>query len=206
MFTTVAVLRDPWEAHLLRGRLEAEDIPAIVVHEYYIAVAWHLSFALGGVKVQVPGDRQVDAKAIERLCREGDYKQLLAAQFGDLDDTRCPYCGCMEYQKRRPYPRAALAILISGLVGIVLPPKDWIYGCKACGAAYRYQLLAASPGKLSKLLLLSTFQMLIVFAVLEGLSLIFTSKALLIAIVAGLIVSARWTAKAVLGHDPDQPG
>ena len=79
MLTTVAAFREPWEAQLFCGRLEAEGIPAFVAFDCHIGIAWHYSVALGGVRVQVPADHWEDARAIESLCRAGTFKALLAA-------------------------------------------------------------------------------------------------------------------------------
>ncbi len=42
------------EAHILRTRLEAEDIPAYVFDEHIITANWFLAPMMGGVRVQVP--------------------------------------------------------------------------------------------------------------------------------------------------------
>jgi len=51
---TIARCNTGFEAHILRGRLEAEGIPAIVVDEHLINAYSLISAALGGVRVQVP--------------------------------------------------------------------------------------------------------------------------------------------------------
>ena len=53
MLITVATFTDPLEAHIVRGRLEAEHIECFVMHEHHIWANWFLSTALGGVKLQV---------------------------------------------------------------------------------------------------------------------------------------------------------
>ncbi len=53
MLKTAATFTNPIEAHIVRGRLECEDIAAFVAHEHHIWAKWSLSHALGGVKVQV---------------------------------------------------------------------------------------------------------------------------------------------------------
>lgn len=199
MFSTVAVLRDPWEAHLLRGRLEAEGIPAIVIHEHYISVDWALSFALGLVKVQVPENLLDYARDIDGLCRDGVYHDLMKREFGDIDDPHCPYCSCSDYQRRRPYPRAALAIAVSGLTGFIVPPKGWIYGCKACGARYRHELLHVPW---TRWLLIFALAIISTFSAVLALRLMFASTFALVALLAGLITAASSAARAVLDNDP----
>jgi DNA-directed RNA polymerase subunit RPC12/RpoP len=137
MLTTVAAFRESWEAHMFCSRLEAEGVPALVVHEYHIGNAWHYSTALGGVKVQVCEDRKEEARSIERRCLSGEFRELLETQFGTMDDIHCPHCGSHEYWKRRPFLRAAMAITLSALFGIILPPLGWVYFCNQCGTKFR---------------------------------------------------------------------
>jgi hypothetical protein len=137
VLVTVSAFREPYEAHLFRGRLQAEGIVAFVAHEMNVANAWHRSVALGGVKVQVSSDELELAREIEQACRDGVFKDLLRAELSDLDDTVCPYCGGTKYRKRRPLPRAALAVAISLYLTVVLPPVGWIRRCESCLKEYR---------------------------------------------------------------------
>lgn len=137
MLVTVSAFREPYEAHLFCGRLQTEGIVAFVAHETWIANEWPMSVAFGGVKVQVLQHEFETAREIERACCRGDYRELLLEEFGDLDDPVCPACGCTEYRKRRPFPRAALAIAVSLTLGTVLPPWGWILCCEHCGKEYR---------------------------------------------------------------------
>lgn len=50
---TVAEFSMVAEAHIVHGRLEEEGIPATITDENIVAMAWHLSQAVGGIKVQV---------------------------------------------------------------------------------------------------------------------------------------------------------
>jgi hypothetical protein len=137
LLVTVAAFRDPYEAHLLRGRLAAEGIYAVVAHEMHVANKWPLSVALGGVKVQVSKDQIETARGVERDCCDGVFRALLQDELGDLDDPACPRCGCGKYRKRRPLPRAALAVVLSLYWGAVIPPLGWIHRCEGCGREYR---------------------------------------------------------------------
>ncbi|MGA7713003.1 MAG: hypothetical protein WCA81_13950 [Rhizomicrobium sp.] len=150
MLITVAAFREPWEAHMFCSRLEAEGVPAVIVHECHIGTAWHYSTALNGVKVQVSDDRKEDAKSIERLCREGEFRSLLEREFGDLDDVRCPNCGSDEHWKRRPLLRAAIAIVVSFLT-VIVPPLGWVYFCEKCGTKF---MPPPRPGTLRKWLII----------------------------------------------------
>ncbi|MDE2181674.1 MAG: hypothetical protein KGJ78_01495 [Alphaproteobacteria bacterium] len=117
---------------MFQARLAAEDIPAVVAHELHVGNAWHLSVALGGVKVQVPEERLEDAYDVARLCAAGEFRALLEAEVGDLDDVRCPNCGAITFHRRRPLPRAALAIAYSLCWGPICPPIGWLCICANC--------------------------------------------------------------------------
>jgi len=147
MLITVAGFRDPWEAHLFRGRLEAEGVNATIAHEMHVSNNWPLSLALGGVKVQVPYDEIETARMIERACLQGEFEKVLRAELGDLDDTVCPHCGVRDYRKRRPLPRAVMAMAASIATESVFPPVGWIYRCESCGKEYRTPRLPFSPTK-----------------------------------------------------------
>jgi uncharacterized RDD family membrane protein YckC len=70
-FETVARFHDPIEAEIVRGRLEAEGIPAIAADANLIRVHSLMSAAVGGVKVQVPPEHLERAHAICRSIAEG---------------------------------------------------------------------------------------------------------------------------------------
>ena len=192
MLTTLTATREPWEAHMLCGRLRAEGVPATIAHENHIGLRWDLSTALGGVKVQVPEDWKERAWAIENACQTGAYHEGLAAEFGDIDDLLCPRCGSKHPRQRRPFVRAALAIVISSVMGRVLPPIGWIYCCRACGMEFRRSLCRGRTARLAWVSLCTCILLCIAFAILW---LIFTTPMGLIAVVAGLIVVARWASE-----------
>ena len=50
---TVATFDMPTEAHLAKGLLEANGMATFLADELTVGVAWHLSNAVGGVKLQV---------------------------------------------------------------------------------------------------------------------------------------------------------
>ena len=85
MLVTVTSFREPFEAHLFRGRLRAEGLFAVVSHDQHVSAMWSYSVLLGGAKVQVSSDEIELARAVERACCEGSYKKLLQSQLGDLE-------------------------------------------------------------------------------------------------------------------------
>ncbi len=101
MLVTVARFRDPWEAAMFRGRLEAEDIPAFVIHQHHVGMIWSWSRALHGVKVQVLRDDAAEAGKVMARCLSGAYSAELLELFGYLGEPQCPNCGSIAC-KRRP--------------------------------------------------------------------------------------------------------
>jgi tetratricopeptide (TPR) repeat protein len=70
---TIAAFSFPAQAHVVKGRLEAEGIRAFVVDEELVTANWLYSGAVGGVKVKVrEGDveRALDILGMEALDEE----------------------------------------------------------------------------------------------------------------------------------------
>jgi len=62
--TTVATYFEPIQADLARSRLEGEDIPTFIEGGEFASMAWHLSLANRGIKVQVPTEQAERASAL----------------------------------------------------------------------------------------------------------------------------------------------
>ena len=72
---TVATFGCPVEANLARNRLEAAGIKAFLADEETVGMVWHLTNALGGIKLQV-GDR--DAEEALAILAESEAPDLPA--------------------------------------------------------------------------------------------------------------------------------
>lgn len=124
---TVASYPDAIQAHLARGRLEAEGIGAIVADEHYVSANWMMSNAIGGVKVQV--SERMAGRAMEVL------RQLDAGEFAIDDaerpDGACPRCGSTSVERRTGSWR--LAFLGLHLLQLPLPFRRASHACRACG-------------------------------------------------------------------------
>ncbi len=192
MLTTVAAFREPWEAHMFCSRLEAEGVPAFVVHEYHIGNAWHYSTALGGVKVQVGEERKEEAKSIERRCRGGEFRSLLESEFGAMDDVHCPNCGSGEHWKRRPLLGAVFAITLLGLFRAILPPIGWVYFCNRCGKKFKQPLCPNTLGKWAMILTAIVCDLALLFGLALCLWALGTRFGFVIVVVA-IILAGRLT-------------
>jgi hypothetical protein len=134
MLTTVAKFRDPWEAHMLRMRLEAEGVPAFVTYEFHIGNNWLWSTALGGARVQVWDRLAIDAFDVWQRCRDGEFRDHLVMEFGDIDDPRCPHCGAQNYWKRRSI---LVTIIFFALLPLsMVPAWGWVCICRNCGTKF----------------------------------------------------------------------
>jgi hypothetical protein len=124
MLVTIARFTSPLEAHILRGRLEAEEIPAYVYHEHHIGMYWLISQALGGVKVWVhPRDVEKTKEIIEAI-RKGEY------EIPDEVALSCPRC-----QSQRIVPNRiswTIAFLFCNLFYLPIPFASPKHECRDC--------------------------------------------------------------------------
>lgn len=61
------------DAHIVRGLLEAQGIPAYVQDDQYITMNWMMSHALGGVKVTVPASFKAQALEVLKNAEADQY-------------------------------------------------------------------------------------------------------------------------------------
>jgi hypothetical protein len=146
VLVTVAAFTEPWEAHLLRGRLSAEGVFAVVNHEHHIGVDWPYALALGGVKVQVHRTDRDKALEIDRLCRTGELQAELAANDADFAAAPCPRCGAHRIGHRRSRPMQALLLVAFLVFDVIFPLRSSVHRCKACGTRWADRTDPACPG------------------------------------------------------------
>lgn len=73
MFTTIAHYIDPIEAHLARGRLQAEGIDAHLGDAHLAMANWEWRLAVGGVKLRVAHADVERARGVLRAIDVGAY-------------------------------------------------------------------------------------------------------------------------------------
>ena len=112
---TIATFSKPEEAHLLRTRLEAAEIPAFVQDEHFVQMDWFYSNAIGGVRVQVEDDDLADAR--EFLAADSPQSAP------DAVDVVCPVCGSHSIAPNE-FPRrmAFLSLLIFPVLSFFAAP------------------------------------------------------------------------------------
>lgn len=111
MLATLARFLDPWEAHIIRARLDADGIPASVAYANHAILNWPMSIALGGTAVQVPAD-----------CLEASRKTLAEYYAGTLEDEvnaatgtqreHCPRCGATDFARTMPWHKRLIAAFV----------------------------------------------------------------------------------------------
>lgn len=134
---TIAVFTHPWEAHIARGRLEAEGIDAYVIHENHIWAAWVLSNALGGVKLQVATEDVPRAREVLAAHLHGDYEQELQAQEETDTTDVCPDCGARDFDSRFSWQLLLLIVVTLGLFWVIFPARRDLRVCRVCGRRWK---------------------------------------------------------------------
>jgi predicted nucleic-acid-binding Zn-ribbon protein len=137
-YVTVGAYNNPLEAHLAKGRLEVEGIPAYLAHEHHVWANWVYSQALGGVKVQVTEEHAGNAAKILDAHNKGEYEESLEEVVPDIDENICPKCGSKEFQSKFPIGMIILVLLTLGLVSVIFPPRREHHTCAQCGYKWRY--------------------------------------------------------------------
>jgi hypothetical protein len=124
-FVTVATCSQPFEAEVIRGRLESAGISARVTSRGLMEVYIGAGFSGGGgVAVQVA---EPDVARAKDLLSE-------PVDFGDDDllAPQCPACGSYEVSNT-PAPSGLLAIVMELLPRGAATPPEMAYHCEACG-------------------------------------------------------------------------
>jgi hypothetical protein len=120
---------DILHANIVRGRLEAEGIPAIIANEHTITADWTYSLALGGVRIMVPPQCLREARDIIR--------QIDSGEFADEDqgcelasDNVCSVCQ-MPLTRKHAFSWK-LSLLVSSLFTLPIPFSKNQYQCSNC--------------------------------------------------------------------------
>ena len=132
----------PHEADLACATLEAHDVPAWVLDAHQVQMRWHLSAALGGVKVAVAPEDAERAAEILREDRSGDLENLPESLEPPHEDERCPRCGVagdsVDVHISGVSARTILGAIISFVFGFLFPLRTVAveYVCRSCGATW----------------------------------------------------------------------
>lgn len=83
---TVTTCNLPVEAHALRIKLEAANIPAVLTDEFIVGMDWLLANAVGGIKIQVAESNYDNACAVLGLPSPSETDGDEDEQDGDDED------------------------------------------------------------------------------------------------------------------------
>jgi len=135
MLQTVERFLDPWEAHIVCARLNADGIPATVAFAHHAIIDWPAALALGGTAVQVPDEHLAEARRIVAEYRAG----ALEAESPDPPEERegcCPECGSSAVRRMAPLRQRLLAGLL-GIFGATFPTRETGMACRRCGSRWK---------------------------------------------------------------------
>lgn len=133
---TIATFSKPEEAHLLRMRLGAAEIPAFIQDEHMVQLSWLWSNVIGGVRVQV-AEEDFD---VTQEFLAADTPQICA----DSIDVCCPSCGS-HHAAPDELPRriAYLCLLVFGFPLVWMRPR---WRCSSCDHVFRVRETAGEAG------------------------------------------------------------
>jgi ribosomal protein S14 len=130
----------PYEADLAKALLESREIEAWILDEHQIRQRWHLSGALGGVKVSVRPSDLEEAKSILAKDFSVDLAKIPEASLSAHPDEICPSCGSPTVLYRRALSRVSVRTWVGGvfslLAGLLFPLRTVREdrSCQKCGA------------------------------------------------------------------------
>ena len=119
-WVTIEHFYHPIEAHIAAGRLKSEGIPVFLHGINHATANWLITTALGGIRLQVPGNAV------------GEAKEILAASFSTetAEEKCCPVCGSGNTSVLSGSWR--IALLAIHLFSIPLPWKKNRRFCSDC--------------------------------------------------------------------------
>lgn len=130
---TLKIFDNSIGAHILRTKLESENIQAFVFDEHSVGINPIYGQALGGVKVKVNESDLEQAELILKEIEQTDYTN-------DLDEVIvCPKCGSKEYYSNYKSMKGAkglLSILTSFLFWVYPIYYKNVFKCKKCGEEF----------------------------------------------------------------------
>src|SRR5271154_4359043 len=125
---TIKLSRDLPEAIVARSVLESNGIPAYLCDENLARLVWHISGSLGGIRLQVESDDELEA--FEVLDSPIPEVIPYGGQTPAYTQPHCPQCGSTEITFQGSSRKAALISLYA--VGLPLPPGPETWLCNNC--------------------------------------------------------------------------
>lgn len=135
---TIAAFNDVTEAHILKGRLEAEGILCFLGDEHIVGAQPFYSVAVGGVKLKVTEKDEEEARAILANIQGGtsefiynDELELAPPMQEHAATLTCPKCGS-DHIGEEKYNKTVFSLSYL-LLGFPVPFRSRKYTCYNCG-------------------------------------------------------------------------
>ena len=61
------------DAHIAKGRLQAEGVPAFLDNEHFVTADWFVNIVVGGVKLLVPPSYAQQAALVLKGIHDGEF-------------------------------------------------------------------------------------------------------------------------------------
>ncbi len=125
---TLATFYDVSEAHVVRGLLEQNGIPAFLPDQHFLAAGWHFLFPARGMRLSVFDS---DLEAARALIAEKDENLM----SGGVDT--CPECGSGNVFRGASGIAATIGVFLgmfvaaSTAIPLILSTRGRL--CRACG-------------------------------------------------------------------------
>lgn len=130
---TIKVFDTAIEAHILKNRLDGEDIVSYIFDENIVTLNPLLNFAVGGVKVRISENDFDKAKSV--------LAEMDLVPYTDNEDNviKCPNCDSQSFYsdfKSMKNPKGFFAIIVSFILGVFPIYAKSVYKCKECGTEF----------------------------------------------------------------------
>lgn len=142
-FVTIATFNELTEAHIMKGRLEAEGILCFLGDEHIVGAQPFYAVAVGGVKLKVTTQDAEEAFAIMAKIQGGtseylynDDLEMAPPMQEHVPPARtCPNCGSDNLSEEK-YNKTAFSISYL-LLGFPLPFMSRKFICYNCGNRWK---------------------------------------------------------------------
>ncbi len=126
---TIATFPDALKAQIMRGRLEAEGIPAFIADEHTITNQPYLYMAYGGVRLQVAEQDQSRAQAVINT-----REPLPVDSTPELLPDQCPNCHSGKVTETTSATKSSLLTFLRNLL-LSRSPQPLVrrFSCSNCG-------------------------------------------------------------------------
>ena len=125
---TVATFDDRPSALIARSMLDQHGIPAFLADENFLGVSWHLTLALGGIRLTVP---EQDQAAAEKLLDQRNRPPEEPEVAIDV----CPRCEATDIFRLYSWGGFAFALALVWMYSAFVPVyvRSRRRFCRACG-------------------------------------------------------------------------